>query len=145
MVLWRRNSTLTSLDDRVRPQTEEEKQLYKLLSKITNRPASLLSSRWREPSFTIHNVEISGPKSEKYPLPSSTSLSVKYDLDATVIPGTVAAQLSLRLVPDQDLDTIVRSLRDYLQRSFEGLQSPNKLVVRAIPKSPADSPGDLPD
>ncbi|KAF8908992.1 hypothetical protein CPB84DRAFT_1673831 [Gymnopilus junonius] len=97
--------------DRVRPQTEDEKLLYKLLSKVTSRPASLLSSRWREPSFTIHNVEISGPK------------------NATVIPGTVSAQLSLRLVPDQDLDTIVKSLRDYLQKSFDNLQSPNKLII----------------
>lgn len=52
--------------------------------------------------------------------------------DATVIPGTVTAQLSLRLVPDQDLDTIVKSLRDYLQKSFNSLQSPNKLVVCPI-------------
>ncbi|KDR82660.1 hypothetical protein GALMADRAFT_58317 [Galerina marginata CBS 339.88] len=97
--------------DQVQPQTEDEKELYKLLSEVTHRPASLLSSRWREPSFTIHNVEISGPK------------------NATVIPGTVTAQLSLRLVPDQNLDTIVKSLREYLQKSFDDLQSPNKLVI----------------
>jgi hypothetical protein len=50
------------IDDRVRPQTAEEKELYKLLSDVTQKPASLLSSRWREPSITIHNIEISGPK-----------------------------------------------------------------------------------
>lgn len=49
-------------DDRVRPQTTEEKELYKLLSDVTQKPASLLSSRWREPSMTIHKIEISGPK-----------------------------------------------------------------------------------
>jgi hypothetical protein len=49
-------------DDRVRPQTEEEKQLYKLLSAVTQRPSSSLSSRWREPSLTVHNIQISGPK-----------------------------------------------------------------------------------
>jgi len=54
------------LDDRVRPQTEEEKQLYKLLSDITQRPASSLSSKWREPSLTVHNIEISGPRSRCY-------------------------------------------------------------------------------
>jgi len=51
-------------DDRVRPQTEEEEELYKLLSEVTQKPASLLRSKWREPSLTIHNIEISGPKSE---------------------------------------------------------------------------------
>lgn len=50
-------------------------------------------------------------------------------LDATVIPGTVKAQISLRIVPDQDLDTIVNSLREHLRISFDGLHSPNNLVV----------------
>jgi hypothetical protein len=53
------------IDDRVRPQTAEEKELYKLLSDITQKPASHLSSSWREPSITIHNIEISGPKGEQ--------------------------------------------------------------------------------
>ena len=49
--------------------------------------------------------------------------------EATIIPGTVTARLSLRIVPDQDLDTIVRSLRDYIQTSFNVLQSTNGLKV----------------
>ncbi|CAA7261422.1 unnamed protein product [Cyclocybe aegerita] len=97
--------------DQVREQTEEEKELYKLLSDVTQRPASLLSSRWREPSLTVHNIGISGPR------------------NATVIPGTVKAQISLRIVPDQDLDTIVKSLREYLHKSFEQFRSPNHLTV----------------
>lgn len=56
------NSLLIAyVDDRVRPQTAEEKELYDLLSTITHRPASSLSSRWREPSLTVHNIEVSGP------------------------------------------------------------------------------------
>jgi len=97
--------------DSVRPQTEEEKQLYKLLSDITRRPASSLSSRWREPALTIHNIAISGPK------------------NATVIPGSVKSQVSLRIVPDQDLNTVANALRDHLETSFQGLQSPNTLKV----------------
>ena len=53
-------------DDKVRPQTDAEKELYKLLSDVTQKPASLLASRWREPSLTIHNVQISGPKSKQF-------------------------------------------------------------------------------
>ena len=51
-------------DDRVRPETEEEKQLYKLLSDVTQKQASSFVTRWREPSLTVHTIEISGPKSE---------------------------------------------------------------------------------
>ncbi|TFK40678.1 hypothetical protein BDQ12DRAFT_679847 [Crucibulum laeve] len=97
--------------DHVRRETDQEKQIYSLLSDITHRPAASLASRWREPSLTIHNIEISGPK------------------NATVIPGTVRAQVSLRIVPDQDLDTIVKSLCDYLKISFNSFQSPNRLQV----------------
>ncbi|KAF9534498.1 Zn-dependent exopeptidase [Crepidotus variabilis] len=95
--------------DAVRPQTDKEKESYKLLSEVTQRPASLLSSRWREPSLTVHNVEISGPK------------------NATVIPACVKAQISIRIVPDQDLDTIVKALQEYLQSSFDSQDSPNSL------------------
>lgn len=41
----------------------------------------------------------------------------------------MTAQLSLRIVPDQDLDTIVKSLCDHLNNSFQELQSPNKIQV----------------
>ena len=50
-------------DDKVRPQTETEVKLYEMLSKITQQPAALLSSRWAAPSLTIHNIESTGPKS----------------------------------------------------------------------------------
>ncbi|KAF7365438.1 Beta-Ala-His dipeptidase [Mycena venus] len=97
--------------DQVRQQTEAEKELYQRLATITGRPASSLSSRWREPSLTVHSIEISGPK------------------NPTVIPGTIKSQVSLRIVPDQDLDSIAKSLCTHLRSSFENLQSPNKLNV----------------
>ncbi|KJA17478.1 hypothetical protein HYPSUDRAFT_146481 [Hypholoma sublateritium FD-334 SS-4] len=97
--------------DKVRPQTDTEKELYKLLSDVTQKPASLLASRWREPSLTVHNVQISGPK------------------NSTVIPGKVEAQISLRIVPDQGLDDIVRFLHEHLQKSFDDLRTPNTLKI----------------
>lgn len=54
-------------DDHVRPLNDEERQLYKLLSTVTQRPASSLIARWREPSLTVHNIEVSGPKSDSPP------------------------------------------------------------------------------
>jgi di- and tripeptidase len=43
----------------------------------------------------------------------------------------VKSQVSLRIVPDQDLETIAKSLSGFLETSFKSLQSPNKLQVRA--------------
>lgn len=51
------------VDASVREQTDAEKELYRLLSDVTKKPAASLAARWREPSLTIHTIEISGPKS----------------------------------------------------------------------------------
>ena len=48
-----------------------------------------------------------------------------------MIPGTVRAQVSLRIVPDQDLDTIAAALCAHVRASFAALASPNSLKVRA--------------
>ncbi|KAH8114659.1 Zn-dependent exopeptidase [Phellopilus nigrolimitatus] len=98
--------------DAVRPQTKKESELYELLSTVTGKSASSFSSKWREPSLTIHNVMVSGPG------------------NATVIPATVKAKVSLRIVPDQDLDTIIHSLREHLLTSFDAIKSPNSIDVQ---------------
>lgn len=116
-------------DDSVRPQTEAEKELYVRLSELTKKPASALSSRWREPSLTVHSIEISGPRSIYALSLLSFPFSHCGTIDATVIPSTVKAQVSLRIVPDQDLGTILKSLCDHLKMSFAQLQSPNQLKV----------------
>ncbi|KIJ14910.1 hypothetical protein PAXINDRAFT_12180 [Paxillus involutus ATCC 200175] len=97
--------------DAVRPQTEDEKQLYELLSRLTGSPDSVLSSRWREPSLTVHNISVSGPG------------------NSTVIPGKVTTKLSLRIVPDQDIETLSQALIAHIKSSFNVLESPNKLSV----------------
>ncbi|KAI0629895.1 Zn-dependent exopeptidase [Trametes polyzona] len=97
--------------DRVRAITEEERQLYKVLSSVTQTPASLLAARWREPSLTIHNVEVSGPR------------------NSTVIPHKVKAHISVRIVPDQDLEAIAASVQEHLKNVFGRMQSPNRLNV----------------
>ncbi|KZT64245.1 Zn-dependent exopeptidase [Daedalea quercina L-15889] len=97
--------------DSVRPCSDDERQLYDVLSNITRTPAASLASRWREPSLTVHNVEVSGPR------------------NSTVIPATVKAHVSVRIVPDQDLETIANGLREHLVTAFGEMQSPNKLKV----------------
>lgn len=122
------------LDDRVRPQDDEEKVLFTLLESVTQSPASSLAARWREPSLTIHNLEGSGPRSE--PLIFSVRRCVyrlmHVGLDPTIIPAEVKAQVSLRIVPDQDLEMVARALCRYLEDSFGKLESSNKLTVCTI-------------
>ncbi|KAG8792306.1 hypothetical protein FRC17_008616, partial [Serendipita sp. 399] len=47
--------------DDVRPQTEQEQELYRLLERMTGKSANYLMAKWREPSLSIHSVETSGP------------------------------------------------------------------------------------
>ncbi|CAL1713399.1 unnamed protein product [Somion occarium] len=103
--------TIPSFYDDVRPLTAEERQLFKVLSGVTQTPASSLSAKWREPSLTIHEIEVSGPK------------------NSTVIPSTVQARLSLRIVPDQDVEEICASLQDHLKSKFGDMQSRNTLEI----------------
>lgn len=42
----------------------------------------------------------------------------------------VKAQVSVRIVPDQDLETVAGALRKYLEDSFAEMKSSNKLNVR---------------
>ncbi|KAI0345693.1 Zn-dependent exopeptidase [Trametopsis cervina] len=103
--------TLPAFYDSVRPLTDEERQLYKVLSGVIQTPASALSAKWREPSLTIHDIKASGAT------------------NATVIPSSVTARVSIRIVPDQDLETIGNALQDHLKSEFAKMQSPNALEV----------------
>jgi di- and tripeptidase len=77
-----------------------------------------LMHRWREPSLTIHNVEI--PRCRN----SSTTISRK-----------AKAALSLRLVPNQEADKVAKDLTDYVQDQFAQLDSQNTLTVEITGKS----------
>ena len=106
-------------DDKVRPQDDEEAALFRLLESVTQRSAASLKSRWREPSLTIHGVRGSGPH------------------NPTVIPASVTAQVSLRIVPDQVLDTVCAELIQHLRASFDALNSANTIKVNEIPRGEA--------
>ncbi|KAI0263416.1 hypothetical protein BC834DRAFT_887180 [Gloeopeniophorella convolvens] len=95
----------------VRTPDEEESARLQLLEAITQRPAASLAARWCEPALTIHSVRGSGPH------------------NPTVIPASVAAQVSLRIVPDQALDTVCAALVQHLRASFDGLRSANSIKV----------------
>ncbi|KAI0770454.1 hypothetical protein C8Q74DRAFT_1449046 [Fomes fomentarius] len=95
----------------VRPVSGEEKRSYTVLSRVTQTPASLLATRWHEPSLTVHNVGMTGPTK------------------STVISSRVTAHVSFRIVPDQDLETIATSVREHLVTHFGQMKSANRINV----------------
>lgn len=107
----------------VRPVTKDELKLYKAIEKQqlkANTSNTLntqrdyiheLMSRWRYPSLTVHGVNVSGPG------------------NSTLIPKTATASISLRIVPDQEISVIKKSLRNYLQQHFDLFASENTLKV----------------
>src|SRR5258708_11743703 len=52
--------TPVSKDDHVTLQTQEEEESYVQLAKLTGIPPACISSKWREPSLTIHSITASG-------------------------------------------------------------------------------------
>jgi di- and tripeptidase len=97
--------------DSVRAQTPEELALLTTVSRASGRSLDDLARVWQQPTFSIANITTSGSANK------------------TVIPRRVCADIAMRIVPDQDLDTIVSSLVSYCQQTFAGLASPNTLDV----------------
>lgn len=112
--------TIPSFYDSVRTLSAGEEALYDAVAAVGSGAiahshvadtASALRKAWREPALSYHKVDVSGPA------------------HATVIPSRARATVSIRIVPDQDLDTIAASLTIHCQALFATLQSPNRLEV----------------
>ncbi|SCV03780.1 LAMI_0H10902g1_1 [Lachancea mirantina] len=73
-----------------------------------------LITRWTKPSFSITTMKVSGPG------------------NATVIPQKASICLSIRLVPEQDLNIIKCSLESYLLECFQKLKTTNKMDVKIL-------------
>jgi len=107
--------------DGILPVTEEEELRYDDIAKILIRrnPANgpiealkrSLMARWREPNLTIHRYNVSGP-------------------DGSLISSHATANVSIRLVPGQEVEDIINSLRAFLRSEFAGFESDNTLTVR---------------
>jgi acetylornithine deacetylase/succinyl-diaminopimelate desuccinylase-like protein len=68
-------------------------------------------SKWRYPSFTIHKIDVSGPD------------------NVTIIPCKAKASVSMRIVPDQDIDDIVKSFNEFVKEIFSELRTKNNIHV----------------
>lgn len=95
--------------DAVRQTTEDEVQAYRDIVHIKQHAGAhadtveSLMAKWRYPSLSVHNLRVSGPG------------------NSTVIPSSVEAQVSLRIVPDQQLAQIEASLRAHVASTFDAL------------------------
>lgn len=107
--------------DGILPMTEEEALRYDEIARVLIRrnPASgpidtikrSLMARWREPNLTIHRYNVSGP-------------------DGSLISSHAAANVSVRLVPGQEVEQVIARLREFLGDEFAEFQSGNTLTVR---------------
>ncbi|KAK2828960.1 hypothetical protein FQN49_007234, partial [Arthroderma sp. PD_2] len=77
-----------------------------------------LMHRWREPSLTIHCIDIPSCKN------STTTISRK-----------AKAALSIRIVPNQDADKVAEDFISYAQAQFAELNSQNTLTVEITGKA----------
>lgn len=103
------------------PITEAEEERYAAITRtLLHRKPNLgdpdvlkasLMGRWREPSLTIHRFDVSGPE------------------NSTIIPRVARASLSIRLVPDQQMEEVRDSLITFLEDNFQKLESKNVLSV----------------
>lgn len=69
-----------------------------------------LMARWREPNLTIHRYKVSGP-------------------DGSLVSSHASASISLRLVPNQEVDNVVKSLTNFLSDAFATLDTHNRLSI----------------
>ncbi|PKI83477.1 hypothetical protein MVES1_002670 [Malassezia vespertilionis] len=98
--------------DHVSPVDEQEHAYYSKLAHEVQKQPERLIARWCKPSFTVHQVTNSGPS------------------HATVIPSSVEASLSIRIVPNQDLHAVERILEEGIRQNYVAMQSTNQLDVR---------------
>lgn len=122
----RNRVTIPNFYDGILPMTEEEERRYDDITKMLIRrkpeagPADTLKSslmaRWREPNLTIHRYRVSGP-------------------DGSLVSSHASANISIRLVPGQEVDQVVESLENFLRDEFEKGDSSNSLTVRVDNKA----------
>jgi di- and tripeptidase len=69
-----------------------------------------LMARWREPNLTIHRYKVSGP-------------------DGSLVSAHASAAISLRLVPNQEVDDVIVQLTNFLKDAHAQLDTHNRLTI----------------
>ncbi|KAG0372836.1 hypothetical protein BGX24_012515 [Mortierella sp. AD032] len=125
-----RTAKIPGFYDCIRPLTSHEDALYDpIVEDMFNNPSGQrhwdpsatgvtkeelkkkLMARWRNPSLTIHQVDVSGPKNR------------------TVIPRSAKASVSMRIVPDQEVADITKSFEEHVRNVFGQLDTENDIEI----------------
>ncbi|KAF9880711.1 WD repeat domain-containing protein [Colletotrichum karsti] len=107
--------------DNILPVTAEEETRYDEIASTLMRQnpekgpedklKTALMARWREPNLTIHRYKVSGP-------------------DGSLVSSHASANISMRLVPGQEVNDVIASLTSYLESEFQYLESKNSLTIK---------------
>lgn len=99
--------------DHLVPLTDKELALYQTIERqnIVEQDLVTLMAKWRNPSLTVHKIQVLGPNNN------------------TVIPQLATALVSIRIVPNQEIDDIKQLLTTLLNEKFKELGSENALSV----------------
>ncbi|KAM9912737.1 hypothetical protein OXX69_002291 [Metschnikowia pulcherrima] len=89
----------------------EKIKKYARASNIAEADLDSLLAKWRNPSLTVHRIDVSGPKNN------------------TVIPQRARASISMRVVPGQDLVMIKNELVAFVKDKFDQLQTENAISI----------------
>jgi di- and tripeptidase len=106
--------------DNILPLTPAEEARYdEIATTLIRRNPSLgpaetlkasLMARWREPNLTLHRYKVSGP-------------------EGSVVSSHASASISLRLVPNQEVEDVIKSTTTYLFDAFAKLDTHNRLSI----------------
>lgn len=106
--------------DNILPVTEAEEARYDDITDTLIRrnaelgPASALKAslmaRWREPNLTVHRYKVSGP-------------------EGSLVSSHASAAISLRLVPNQEVDDVITALTSFLHENFKALDTHNRITI----------------
>ncbi|KAF4122059.1 hypothetical protein GMORB2_7652 [Geosmithia morbida] len=107
--------------DGIPPMTPDEEDRYDEIASILIRRSTeamseeklkqSLIARWREPNLTMHHYKVSGP-------------------DGSLISSHASANISLRLVPGQEVDEVAHQLVEFLEKEFAALGSQNWIRIK---------------
>lgn len=99
--------------------SDEEARYDEIASILIQRKAASISeaelkrslmARWREPNLTIHRYKVSGP-------------------EGSLVSSHASSHISMRLVPGQEIDAVVKQLTAFLRDEFDELDSQNQLTI----------------
>ncbi|KAH3666995.1 hypothetical protein WICMUC_005342 [Wickerhamomyces mucosus] len=102
--------------DPIKPLTSMEEKLYDDIVKKAkiNIDRPTLLSKWKYPSLTVHKIDVSGPG------------------NSTIIPQSAKGSLSIRIVPEQNLQETKKQFIKHLEDSFKNIRSDNHLTIKLI-------------